>query len=69
LSEDVVDLVRAGMVELVAFQIKFGAAEMPRQPLGKIKRARPSHIVLEVSVELGLKARVAACGVVGGLNR
>ena len=56
LAEHVVDLVRAGVVELVALEIDLGAAEMPGQPLGEIERARPADIMLEVIVELGLKA-------------
>ncbi len=36
LAEHVVDLVRAGMVELVALEIELGAAEMAGQPLGEI---------------------------------
>ena len=36
LAQHVVDLVRAGMVELVALQIDLGAAEMLGQPLGEI---------------------------------
>ena len=35
-AEHVVDLVRAGVVELVALQIEFCTAEMAGQPLGKI---------------------------------
>ena len=36
LAQHVVDLVRAGVVELVALEIELGAAEMPGQPLGEI---------------------------------
>ncbi len=69
LAQHVVDLVRAGMVELVALQIELGAAEMPGQPLGEIERARPPDIMFEVIVELGLKARVVLGLVIGGLDR
>ena len=36
LTEAVVDLVRAGVVQLIALEIDLRAAEMLRQPLGKI---------------------------------
>ena len=36
LPQHVVDLVRAGVVELVAFEIELGAAKMPGEPLGEI---------------------------------
>src|SRR5260370_38827314 len=42
LTEAVVDLVRAGMVELVAFQIELGAAEMAGEPPGGRTGARPA---------------------------
>ena len=54
----VVDLVRAGVVELFALQVDLGAAEMPGQPLGEIKRARPPDIMFEVIIELALKVRI-----------
>ena len=38
LAEHIVDLVRAGVVEVFALEINLGAAEMRGQPLGKIKR-------------------------------
>ena len=40
LAHDIVDLVCAGVVELVALEIDLGAAEMVGQPLGEIERAR-----------------------------
>ena len=69
LAQHVVDLVRAGVVELVALQIDLGAAEMPGQPLGEIERARPPDIMFEVIVELGLKGRVGARLAIGRLDR
>ena len=47
LAHHIVDLVRAGMVELVALEIDLGAAEMLGQPLGEIERAWPADIMLE----------------------
>ena len=52
LAHRVVDLVRAGVVEVLALQIDLGAAELPRQPLGEEERARPADIMLEVIGEL-----------------
>ena len=60
LAETIVDLVRAGVVELVPLQIELGAAEMTGQPLGEIQGTRPSDIMLEVIIELGLETGVAA---------
>ena len=58
LAEHIVDLVRAGVVELVALEIDLGPAELFGQPLGEIERARAPDIVLEQVVELGLEGRV-----------
>ena len=58
LAEHVVDLVRAGVIELLALEIDFCAAEMLGQSLGEIKRRRPADIVLEVAVHLGLERRI-----------
>ena len=69
LAQAIVDLVRAGVVELVALEVEFGAAEMAGQPLSEIQRARPADIMLKVMVELGLKGWVAARLGVSLLNR
>ena len=53
LAEHVVDLVRAGVIELFALEIDLRAAEMRGQPLGEIERARPADIVGQQIVELG----------------
>ena len=58
LAEHVVDLVRAGVIELLALEIDLCAAEMLGQALGEIKRRRPADIVLEVAVHLGLERRI-----------
>ncbi len=52
LPHHVIDLVRAGMVQLVALEIDFCPAEMLRQPLREIERAWPSHIMFEEIFEL-----------------
>jgi hypothetical protein len=45
LADAIVDLVRAGVIELVALEVDLGAAEMLGQPLGEIQRRRPARIV------------------------
>jgi hypothetical protein len=45
LAEDVVDLVSAGMIELVALEVNLRAAEMIGHALGEIERARSPDIV------------------------
>ena len=58
LAHDIVDLVGAGVIELVALEVDLRAAEMPGQALGEIERARPADVVLEKTVELLLKRRI-----------
>ena len=62
----IVDLVRAGVVELVALEIDLGAAEMLGQPLGEIERARAADIMFEEAVEFGLEGGIGL-GVLVGL--
>jgi len=50
LAEHIVDLVRAGVVELLALEIDFGAAEMFGQALGEIERRRPADKSFEIAV-------------------
>ncbi len=65
LAEAIVDLVAAGVVELVALEIDLGAAEMLGQPLGEIERARPSGIMSIEIVDLGLERRVLLRRLIG----
>ena len=58
LAHAVVDLVRAGVVQLLALEIDLGPAEVGRQPLGEIERARPADIVGQEAAQLGLEGRV-----------
>ena len=60
LAEAVVDLVRAGVVQLVALEVDLRAAELFRQPLGEIERARPAGIVRVEVFELRLEAGIGA---------
>ena len=58
LAEHVIDLVRAGVVELLTLEIDFCTAQMLGQSLGEIKRRWPADIVLEVAVHLRLERRI-----------
>ena len=68
LAEAIVDLVRAGVIEVLALEIDLRAAEMLRQPLGEIERIGPPHIVLQQAVELGMKRGIVLHVVVGLLQ-
>src|SRR5499427_1167287 len=65
LAEHVVDLVRAGVIEVLALEIDFrpapaatGGTKMLGQPLGEIERRRPPDVVLEVAVHLAAEAGI-----------
>ena len=58
LAEHIVDLVRAGVVQLFALEIDLGAAEMFGQPLGEIERARPADIMGQQILQFGVESRV-----------
>ena len=60
LAEHVVHLVRAGVIELLALEIDFRAAEMLRHALGEIERRRPPDIMLQIAVHLFLEGRILA---------
>ena len=66
LAHGVVDLVRAGVVELVALEIDLGAAQVLGQPFGEVERAGAADIMFRPVIELGLKAGVGF-GLVPGL--
>ena len=58
LAEAVVDLVRAGVVQLVALEVDLGAAEMLGQPLGEIERARAAAVMGEKIGEFRMEGRI-----------
>src|SRR5690348_1594616 len=60
LADTVVDLVRACVIQVFALEVDFCAAEMTRQPLGKIERTRPADIMRQQLVKLGLERRIIA---------
>ena len=69
LPDHVVDLVGAGVVELLALEVDLGAAEVFGQPLGEIERARAPDIVLEQVVELGLESGIGLRLLIGLFER
>ena len=59
LAEHIVDLVRAGVIQLVALEVDLRAAEMLGQALGEIERRRPADIMLRRKLSsLGVEGRV-----------
>jgi hypothetical protein len=68
LAEDVVHLVGAGVVQLVALEIDLGAAEVLREAFGEIQRARAADVMDQVVVHLRLEDAIALGLVVGLLE-
>ena len=58
LAEAVVDLVTAGVIELVALQVDLRAAEVLGEALGEIQGARTSGVVRVEVIELRLERRI-----------
>src|SRR4029453_2392909 len=58
LAEHIVDLVRAGVVQLLALQVDLCAAKALGETLGEIQRRWPADIVLQIAVHLGLEGRI-----------
>ena len=65
LADGVVDLVRAGVVEVLALEQDARAADFAAQALGVVDRARAADVVREVVLELGDELRIDARRVVG----
>ena len=65
LADGVVDLVRAGVVQVFALDVDLRAAAALRQPPSVVDRARPPHIVLELVVKLGLERGIGARALIG----
>src|SRR5690606_35265301 len=75
LAKAVIDLMAAGMVQLVTLEIDFRAAiparrssdttEMFRQPLGEIERARATHIVALHEIDFCLKGGIGFRRLIG----
>src|SRR5207302_5240163 len=65
LADGIVDLVRAGVVQVLALDVDLGAAAALREPPGVVDRARSSNIVLELVMKLGLERGIDARALVG----
>ena len=63
-----IDLMRAGMVQLITFEIDFCSAELLRQALGQPKRARPAHIMGQQAPPFIHEGRVALRFLIGFFN-
>ena len=59
LADRVVDLVRAGVAEVLALQVDPRAAERARQTLREVERRRPADVVAQALAQLAPEARVA----------
>ena len=64
LADAIVDLVRAGVIKLVALEPYLRAIKFFRQARREIERARAADIVLEQVLELSLERGIRLCGVV-----
>jgi hypothetical protein len=53
LADAVVDLVRAGVVQILALEPDLRAAELARPALGVVDRRRTADVVLELALEFG----------------
>src|SRR6185437_5934084 len=58
LPDRVVDLVRAGVVQVLALQVDAGAVRVLLQPLGAVERGRPPHVVARQPVEALVECRI-----------
>jgi len=66
LTDGVVDLVSAGVIEIFTFEVDLRAAELPAQPLGMVERRGTPDELTQFVLELRLKLRIAARSVVEG---
>src|SRR5579871_4367124 len=68
LAKAIVDLVRAGVVEVFALQIDLCAAQMRGQALGEIERTLPPDIGAQETGKLRVKGGIAARLLVGAFE-
>ena len=61
LAKHVVHLVRASVVQLLAFEIDLGAAQVLGEAFGVIQRRWPADIVFEIAIHFSMKCRVGLC--------
>ena len=69
LAQAIVDLVRAGVVEVFALQIDFRATQMRGQPLGEIERAFAADIMGQQARQFGLEQRILLRRLIGLFQR
>ncbi|MOA07868.1 hypothetical protein D3C78_1275950 [compost metagenome] len=65
LADHVVDLVRAGMVQLFALEVDLGAAHFSAHAGRMVDGRRPAHVVVELGRELGDEFGVVLVACVG----
>ena len=58
LAEAIVDLVAAGVVELIALEVDFRTAKMLGQAFGEIERRRTAGVMGVEVFQLGLERRI-----------
>ena len=68
LADGVVDLVGAGVGQVLALEVDLGAAELAREVLGEVERRRPAGEVAQHAVQLAWNAGSALRGVIGALQ-
>ncbi len=68
LAEAVVDLVAAGVIELVALEVDLGTLQVIGEALGEIERARAAGVVGVEIGKLGVELRVGLRRLVGALQ-
>src|SRR5207249_758385 len=68
LSDRVVDLVGAGVEQVLALEEDAGTAEPPREAAGEVEPGRPSGVLAEPARELALEGGVAGQARVGPLE-
>src|SRR5690606_2375296 len=61
LADGVVDLVSAGVVEILSLEEDLRAPDLLREALREIERRRAPHVVLELLVKLGDKLWIFPC--------
>jgi hypothetical protein len=65
LADGVVNLVRAGVQQVLALQVDLRAAQLLGPSLGEIQRRRTADVVRQQVIQLALEFRVLAGGIVG----
>ncbi len=64
LPDRIVDLMGAGMAQVLALEVNLRTTQSFRQTLGEIQRRRPPDIFFQIVLQLGLKPLIPACALV-----